>query len=360
MKKFIFISFILFLLFGLAQLIGPNLANPPVTLEVQVPDSVKEIFVRGCYDCHSNQTNLKWFDKITPANFLVASHIRDGRQALNFSNWDSLDPDAQKAILFWAVNDIRNLEMPLKSYLTLHGSAKLDEHDLLVLENYLSEITLPLTGQLTEPVVYRELNNVKEEWNGIRFVSGFEKWSAVSITERFDNSTLRVIYGNEIAAKAIAGNHINPWPDGTIFAKAAWKQSIDSLGNITGGSFKQVEFMIKDSKQYASTLGWGFGRWRGAELKPYGKDASFTEECVDCHRPLKSSDYTFTYPIKYPDSLPMISKLISESVNTSLHTISIKYDDSSIATWSERPDPKWFGARIPDRLIECRTLKAER
>jgi hypothetical protein len=351
MKKFISISFILLLLFCLAQLIRPNLANPPVTMEVQVPDSVKAILRKGCYDCHSNQTDLKWFDKITPANFLVASHIRDGRKALNFSNWDSLNADAQKSILFWAVNDIRNQEMPLKSYLALHGSAKLDEHDALVLENYLSAITLPVTSQYAQPAVYKELSNVKDEWNGIRFIPGFEKWRAISITERFDNASLRVIYGNEIAVRAIADNHTNPWPDGTVFAKAAWKQSIDSMGQISRGSFWQVEFMIKDSKQYASTLGWGFGRWRGADLKPYGSDASFTGECVNCHRPLKNSDYTFTYPIKYPDSAYVNRHLIGEFVNARLRTMSIVFDDSAVATWSERPDPKWFGARIPDRLI---------
>jgi hypothetical protein len=59
-----------------------------------------------------------------------------------------------------------------------------------------------------------------------------------------------------------------------------------------------VEFMVRDSQKYAGTLGWGWGRWRGATLKPYGKDASFTSECVGCHRALRDTDHVFTTPIR--------------------------------------------------------------
>ncbi len=144
MKKLIFILILLAALFVVAQFIRPTISNPPVTLEVQVPDSVKAVLRKGCYDCHSNETDLKWFDKITPENFLVADHIEDGRRALNFSNWDSLDPGTQKAMLFWSVNDMRNGEMPLKSYLTLHRAARINDQDLSILENYLTEVSVPV------------------------------------------------------------------------------------------------------------------------------------------------------------------------------------------------------------------------
>ena len=354
MKKFIAILVVLIIFLGLAQFIRPDLRNPPVTLDAQVPDSVKTILQKGCYDCHSNQTDLKWFDKITPANFLVADHIKDARRVLNFSHWDSLNAGMQKSMLFWSVHDIRNKEMPLDSYLALHGSARLDEHDLSVLKNYLTAITLPSPTPTAPISVYKQIEDVKPEWNGIHFIQGFEKWNVVGITERFDNGSLRVIFGNDIAVKAIRENKINPWPDGTVFAKAAYKQQIDSMDHITMGSFIQVEFMIKESKQYASTLGWGFGRWRGTDLKPYGTNASFTEECVTCHRPLKNSDYTFTYPLKQPDTIPFNGKLISESVNMKNQTMSITYSDSAVATWSQRADPRWFGGRIPDSLLSVK------
>ncbi len=48
---------------------------------------------------------------------------------------------------------------------------------------------------------------------------------------------------------------------------------------------------------YKDTEGWGWGRWRGADLKPYGKDAHFVNECTGCHRPLRGNDYVYTLPI---------------------------------------------------------------
>jgi Haem-binding domain/Cytochrome P460 len=341
-------------LFALAQLIRPTISNPPVTLEVQVPDSVKAVLRKGCYDCHSNETDLKWFDKITPVNFLVADHIEDGRRALNFSNWDSLDAGTQKALLFRSVNDIRNGEMPLQSYLTLHSGARLNDQELSILENYLTTVSVPVINSAnTISVKYKEPDKVSPEWNGIPFISRFENWRIISITDRFDNGSFRAIYGNETAVKAISEGKINPWPDGTVFAKAAWKQQADSSGNISMGSFYQVEFMIKESNRFSSTLGWGFGRWLGAELKPYGKNAGFARECVSCHRPLKNSDYTFTIPLNDSNSISHKGRLLSEFVNTPEHTMSILFEDSSQVTWSQRPDPRWFGARIPDRLVSA-------
>jgi hypothetical protein len=56
--------------------------------------------------------------------------------------------------------------------------------------------------------------------------------------------------------------------------------------------------MIKDSAKYASTQGWGWARWKGADLQPYGKTAAFSAECVGCHTPMRSNDFVFTTPIK--------------------------------------------------------------
>jgi hypothetical protein len=109
---------------------------------------------------------------------------------------------------------------------------------------------------------------------------------------------MREILGNEVAVKAIAENHIDPWPDGTAFAKVAWFQRADQQGIARPGAFFQVEFMIRDSKKYGDTLGWGWARWRGADLKPYGESAAFTNECVGCHSPLRNTDYVFTEPIR--------------------------------------------------------------
>jgi len=56
--------------------------------------------------------------------------------------------------------------------------------------------------------------------------------------------------------------------------------------------------MVKDVEKYSSTAGWCWGRWRGSDLKPYGKDAHFTEECVGCHLPVRGNDYVYTMPVE--------------------------------------------------------------
>ena len=57
--------------------------------------------------------------------------------------------------------------------------------------------------------------------NGLNFFPDYRDWKPVSTTDRFDNNTMRVILGNDVANRAIAANNIHPWPDGAAFAKIA-------------------------------------------------------------------------------------------------------------------------------------------
>jgi len=140
---------------------------------------------------------------------------------------------------------------------------------------------------------------VPKALNGITYIPDYKNWQPISSTERFDNGTMRIIFGNDIAVKAIKNNSIRPWPNGTIFAKVAWAQQQDKDGNVSTGEFKQIEYMIKDDKKYASTKGWGFARFKTPKMVPYGKSIAFTNECVNCHRPLKNEDFVFTMPVKH-------------------------------------------------------------
>jgi hypothetical protein len=76
-----------------------------------------------------------------------------------------------------------------------------------------------------------------------------------------------------------------------------WKQEVDNNGIVSTGEFVHVEYMIKDTKKYAETEGWGWARWKGKDLKPYGNSASFVNECIKCHRPVKDNDNVFTKPL---------------------------------------------------------------
>ena len=74
----------LILFLGL-QFVRPGLTNPPVTAELNAPPEVKAILKNSCYNCHSNETKLAWFDQVVPAYWLVASDVKEARKHLNFS-----------------------------------------------------------------------------------------------------------------------------------------------------------------------------------------------------------------------------------------------------------------------------------
>jgi Haem-binding domain/Cytochrome P460 len=294
------------------QFIRPALPNPPVTADLQAPPEVKQILRTSCYNCHSNQTVLSWFDQPVPAYWLVVQDVREGRKHLNFSEIGKLPAAQQQGILFEAVSQIELGAMPLPAYKRVHPESVITREQLAVLKNYLTPPAQPAATAAeigiadaqyeqwiqSGSVAGRVTQAVAPAPNGIAFLPEYKDWKAISSTERFDNRTMRVILGNDVAVEAIAKNHINPWPDGTAFAKVAWFQQPDEKGLVRTGPFFQVEFMIRDSQKYAGTKGWGWARWRGADLKPYGKDVTFTKECVGCHKPLASTNYVFTSPIR--------------------------------------------------------------
>jgi hypothetical protein len=298
-------TLILFLL--ALQLLRLPLHNPPVTADLQAPPEVKQILKSSCYNCHSNETKLAWFDYPVPAYWIVRSHVLDARHHINFSEIGKLPAAQQKAALYEGIFQVSRGAMPIPAYVAFHPDAKISDQDVTVLKNYLLSISpaQKSTADDTGAAQYEKwiatgnkASTPQPAPNGIAFPSDYKNWKPISSTERFDNNTIRQILGNDIAIKAVSENQINPWPDGATFAKIAWLEQTSSDGVIRPGEFFQVEFMIRDKSKYANTLGWGWARWRGLDLKPYGKDQNFVDECVGCHRPLEDTNYVFTEPIQ--------------------------------------------------------------
>jgi heme-binding protein/cytochrome P460 len=296
------------LLFLLLQLVRPALTNPPATADFEAPSDVKQILRKSCYACHSNETRLSWFDEIVPAYQLVARDVKRGRMVLNFSELGAQPKAHQHAVLFEAVSQIQMGAMPLSRYTRLHPEAVVTPSELAALRDYI------LPASPARPAAQPDIEaadaqyrhwiaaasmslSVQSAPNGSAFLPDYKNWKAISSTDRSDTNTLKMILGNDVAIRAIAANNINPWPNGTAFAKVSWMRQADDNGVIRTGKFEQVAFMIKDSGKYASTAGWGWAQWMGAELKPFGSDADFARECVACHAPLRKNDYVFTAPI---------------------------------------------------------------
>ena len=291
---------LLFIAFLLLQFIRPTIPKGPVTADLEVPPDVKQILKTACYNCHSNETTLSWFDLPVPAYWLVARDVKRGRERLNFSEFSNLPAPQQAALLFESLSQIELDAMPLPAYRRLHPESKLTSTQIGTLKTYLRSLAdatpIPTSPPPASPAPANA--SVAAAPNGIPFPADYKTWHTISSTERFDNHNLRVILGNDVAVDAIDHNRINPWPDGTMFAKVAWHYRKDeATGLLLPADFYQVEFMIRDSQKFAATKGWGFARWRGSNLTPYGKDASFARECVGCHAPLEPTNYVFTTPI---------------------------------------------------------------
>ena len=294
--------------FALMQFVRPGIPSRPATAEVQPPPAVKRILEKDCYSCHSDQRRLSWFDQIVPGYWLVRHDILTAREHLNFSTLGAKPAAAQKAEFYEAVNMIQLGAMPLPAFVKLHPEATVTPEDLATLKTYLSPWTPALTYSIGVPQSNDatktsgvpslvSLASVQQEFNGFPFDPDFENWKSISTIDRGDNNTFRFILGNDIAIKAAQSGNISPWPDGTRFAKIAWLQQLGTDGLVHPSKFVQVELMLKDAHRYKNTEGWGWGRWRGPNLKPCGEDARFVNECTGCHQPVRGNDYVYTLPI---------------------------------------------------------------
>lgn len=273
-------------------------SNPPVTGEIMLPAEVRAIFERACYDCHSNETEVRWFDKLPFASSMVADHVTRGRARLNFSTWDSLSAADQKSNLWLIYNKVAAGQMPLPAYKALHPEARISPADLSVLRQFLNtartEAIKDTVRQMTSSTITTQLPISP---NGIQYNPDYRNWQVLSTTSRYDNGTMRVMYANPIAIEAVKKNRIDPWPEGSIIAKLVFQKVEDAEGNIRPGKFINIQYMIKDSKKFPDTEGWGFARFDTPELKPYGNILT-QKTCISCHRLVKETGFVFDVTTK--------------------------------------------------------------
>ena len=133
---------------------------------------------------------------------------------------------------------------------------------------------------------------------GVTIPPGYRDWQLISVThEEGDFNQLRAQLGNDLAIKAYREGKL-PFPDGAIIVALHWKRVPSDEDNkvfgreqaFVAGSAVNMQVMVKDSKKYAATGGWGFGDFK--EGKP--SDQAVHEKCFPCHTPAKASDYVYT------------------------------------------------------------------
>jgi hypothetical protein len=129
---------------------------------------------------------------------------------------------------------------------------------------------------------------------------GYRDWRLISVArEEGSLDDIRAVLGNDVAIKAYREGK-PPFPEGTIIARIAWSYDASEENNkvfgkaqsfVAGHPKNGVQFMVKDSKKYASTGGWGYSQFDDG--KPL-TDAAMLQRCYDCHALIKDRDYVFT------------------------------------------------------------------
>ena len=136
---------------------------------------------------------------------------------------------------------------------------------------------------------------------GIKIYPGYRDWKLISVAHEAGNlNDIRAILGNDIAIKAYREGKL-PFPDGAVIARIAWAYVPSEENNKVFGREQSfvagpppvwyLQFMVKDSKKYAATGGWGYAQF-DKDGKP--ADEAKHQTCFPCHVPVQARDYVFT------------------------------------------------------------------
>jgi len=117
-----------------------NISESDFMIVYNVPEQIENKIKVSCYDCHSNNTQYPWYNKIQPVAWFLEGHIKKAKEELNFSEFGDYSKRRQKNKLKSIINRIRDNEMPLPSYILMHKDAVLSESEKSELENWISNL----------------------------------------------------------------------------------------------------------------------------------------------------------------------------------------------------------------------------
>lgn len=104
------------------------------------PKEVEAILRASCYDCHSNNTEYPWYNRVQPVNWYLADHVDEGKSELNFSEFGEYSQKRKDHKLEELIKEVKNDKMPLDEYTWLHQEAKLTDDDKKVLMDWVATI----------------------------------------------------------------------------------------------------------------------------------------------------------------------------------------------------------------------------
>ena len=105
-----------------------------------LPAGVQETLVNKCYDCHSNNTKYPWYVYVQPIGWWMASHIKEGKDELDFSEFKTYSTKKANHKLEEVSEQIAEGHMPIKSYLWLHPDAKVTTDELHAINDWIASL----------------------------------------------------------------------------------------------------------------------------------------------------------------------------------------------------------------------------
>lgn len=104
------------------------------------PRDISTLLEGSCYDCHSNNTNYPWYNKIQPIAWFLENHIADGKEELNFNEWNTYSNRRKNSKLKSIISQVKDDEMPLSSYTLIHKDAELSESEKTLVIDYMKNL----------------------------------------------------------------------------------------------------------------------------------------------------------------------------------------------------------------------------
>jgi hypothetical protein len=129
------VVFLFVIVFVAAQFVRPERANPTIdaarTIQAHLglESGLVAVLDRACSDCHSNATVWPWYTQIAPLSWLMAYGVREGRRAVNFSEWAAYPRERQRKLLVESCQDVSSGKMP-GPYALLHPEMHLSAADV--------------------------------------------------------------------------------------------------------------------------------------------------------------------------------------------------------------------------------------
>ena len=149
------IGIVLLIALVVAQFFGPekndgNLDTVNAFIaETNPPAEVTQILKTTCFDCHSAKTNYPWYNNITPVNYWLDEHIRDGKKHLDFSKWSEYSLKRKEHKMDELYEEVEKKEMPLNSYTWTHADANLTQAQIDAVVAWAKKVQADYKQQMT-------------------------------------------------------------------------------------------------------------------------------------------------------------------------------------------------------------------